>query len=133
MQDLTTDERLALTRSVIHLLEEWGLQPRDIIHLLALPDDIKPRHLGRYKFNTPFPDNPEVMRRIEYVVKIADALRTSFPRNPQQCSRWLRQSNHRFGRQAPLAMMLEDGENGLINVLARLDCTFAWDASGSKG
>jgi hypothetical protein len=28
--------------------------------------------------------------------------------------------------------MVEDGESGLISVLSHLDCTFAWDLTGSK-
>jgi hypothetical protein len=44
----------------------------------------------------------------------------------------VRRGNRQFGRKAPLAVMVEDGESGLIAVLSHLDCTFAWDLTGSK-
>jgi hypothetical protein len=46
--------------------------------------------------------------------------------------RWLRQASSKFQRRTPLSMMIGEGEKGLVNVLCHLDCTFAWDMSGSK-
>ena len=70
--------------------------------------------------------------RIEHVVSIADALRTTYPLNPRMASRWVRQAHRRFGRRSPLAIIMRDGESGLIAVLSELDCTFSWDLTGSK-
>ena len=64
--------------------------------------------------------------------RIADALRTTYPRNPRMSGRWVRQGHRRFGRRSPLSMILRDGESGLIAVLSELDCTFSWDLTGSK-
>ncbi len=60
------------------------------------------------------------------------ALLTYFPRNPEMRSLWVKRGNKQFGRRAPLAVMVEDGESGLVAVLSHLDCTFAWDQTGSK-
>jgi hypothetical protein len=45
---------------------------------------------------------------------------------------WVKRGNKQFGKKAPVAVMVEDGEPGLISVLSHLDCTFAWDMTGSK-
>ena len=77
------------------------------------------------------PDDPVVLRRARYLLRIADALRTTYPRNPRMSGRWVRQGHRRFGRRSPLSMILRDGESGLIAVLSELDCTFSWDLTGS--
>lgn len=132
MTNLLPDERLSLTRRIMTLLEGWGLAARDMACLLQLPEQIKPRHLGRYREEEPFPDDPQVNRRIAYLTRIEDALHTYFPRNPEMRHLWVRRANQHFGRRAPVAVMVEDGESGLIAVLSHLDCTFAWDLTGSK-
>ena len=56
---------------------------------------------------------------------------TTYPMNPRMSGRWVRQGHRRFGRRTPLSIILNDGESGLIAVLAELDCTFSWDLTGS--
>lgn len=123
-------DRLAITRGVMNMFESWGLRAEEIMALLDMQG--KARHLSQYRYNKPLPDNPEIMRRVEYLVRIDDALRTTYPTNPSMGKRWLRQRNHKFNKHSPLSMMIGDGEQGMIYVLSRLDCTFAWDQSGSK-
>ncbi|HLO27512.1 MAG TPA: antitoxin Xre/MbcA/ParS toxin-binding domain-containing protein, partial [Anaerolineales bacterium] len=64
------------------------------------------------------------MERIEHLVGIADALRTSYPRNAYMASIWMNRINHRFDNRTPLAAMLEDGLNGIIAVRTHLDCAY---------
>ena len=78
------------------------------------------------------PEDPKVLRRAGYLLRISDALRTTYPRNPEMAGRWIRQGHRRFGKRTPLAIMLDGGESGLIAVLSELDCTFSWDLTGSK-
>lgn len=132
MTDLTLDERLELTRRTMELLEGWGLGARDITAILRLPDSIKARHLGRFRDEEPFPDEAPLNRRVAYLLRIEEALHTYFPRNPEMRNLWVKRGNKQFGRRAPIAVMVEDGESGLISVLSHLDCTFAWDLTGSK-
>ena len=127
--DQSMSDRLAITRGTMNLFESWGLQTEEMMALLNLQG--KARHFARYRYNTPFPDEPGLMRRIEYLVRIDEALRTTYPTNPTMGKRWLRQRNHKFNRHSPLAMMMDDGERGLAYVLSRLDCTYAWEQSGS--
>ncbi|QIK36713.1 DUF2384 domain-containing protein [Caldichromatium japonicum] len=126
------DERLRLTQYVMQLMDDWGLMARDIVSLLRLPESIKPRQIGRFRDQEPFPDEPLINRRLAYLVRIDQALLTYFPRNPEMRRLWMRRANKQFGHRAPLAVMIEDGESGLISVLSYLDCTFAWDLTGSR-
>jgi len=132
MNDMTAEERLLLTRRTMELLESWGLGAGDIIRILHLPETVKARAVSRFREDAPFPDEPEVNRRIAYLMRIEEALHTYFPRNPEMRFLWIKRSNRQFGTRAPVAVMLEGGERGLASVLSHLDCTFAWDQTGSK-
>lgn len=129
---LTLDERLLLTRRTMALLEGWGLGAGDIIALLRLPAPVKARNIQRFHDQDAFPDDAVVHRRVAYLLRIEEALHTFFPRNPEMRSLWVKRGNRQFGRRAPIALMVEDGESGLVSVLSHLDCTFAWDQTGSK-
>lgn len=132
MTEMTLQERLSLTRRTMDLLEGWGVGARDIMALLQLPDSVKSRNIARFREETPFPDDPGVDRRVAYLMRIEEALHTYFPRNPEMRNLWVKRGNRQFGRRAPIAVMVEDGESGMISVLSHLDCTFAWDLTGSK-
>lgn len=126
------EDRIHLTRSIIGLLESWGIDgASDQIAILALPGDVSPRNMRRFQMDTPFPDDPDVMERIEHLIGIADALRTTFPRNPQMGPLWMHRRNKRFRSRTPVALMVEDGLEGMIAVRTYLDCSFAWASSGS--
>jgi hypothetical protein len=132
MADLTLDERLSLTRQVMNLLESWNLSARDMMVLLQLPDSVKARSISRFREEQPFPEDANVDRRVAYLLRIDEALGTYFPRNPEMRDLWVKRGNKQFGKRSPIAVMVEDGESGLISVLSHLDCTFAWDLTGSK-
>lgn len=122
-----------ITLAVMDLLDSWGLQSREMQVMLALPESTKARAFQRLREGaTVLPDDPVVLRRAQYLLRIADALRTTYPRNPRMGERWIKQRQSRLGSRTPLAMILDDGESGMISVLAHLDCTFSWDLSGSK-
>lgn len=126
------EDRIHLTRSIIGLLESWGIDgASDQIAILALSGDVSPRNMRRFQMDTPFPDDPDVLERIEHLIGIADALRTTFPRNPQMGPLWMHRRNKRFRSRTPVALMVEDGLEGMIAVRTYLDCSFAWASSGS--
>ncbi|MCG6861236.1 MAG: DUF2384 domain-containing protein [Chromatiaceae bacterium] len=132
MTDVTPEERLMLTRRTMDLLDDWGLGARDIVRILCLPDTVKVRAVARFREDEPFPDESEVNRRVAYLMRIEEALHTYFPRNPEMRSMWVKRGNRQFGKRSPIAVMVEGGERGLVSVLSHLDCTFAWDQTGSK-
>jgi len=132
MSALTAEERSGLTQRTMRLLEGWGLGARDIMVILQLPEDVKARNIARFRGDEAFPDDPIVNRRVAYLLRIEEALHTYFPRNPEMRDLWVKRGNKQFGKRAPIGVMVEDGESGLISVLSHLDCTFAWDLTGSR-
>lgn len=135
-KELTETQATALkqiTRAVMSLLDSWRLQTTEMQQLLALPSNARVRMFNKYRDGNAFlPNDPVVLRRAMYLLRINDALRTTYPRNPKMSERWIRQPQRRFGSQTPLSMILEQGESGLILVLCEVDCTFSWDMSGSS-
>lgn len=132
MTQLTAQDRLDLGRMVINTLDEWGVSPADQVVMLALPGKVSGRSLRRYQDETPLPDDPDVLKRVEHLLGIADALRTTFPRNNRIAVIWLNQPCRRLRRRRPVDIMLEDGLSGLITVRTHLDCSFAWRESERK-
>jgi hypothetical protein len=132
MSELTAEERHTMTRKVMSMLESWNLSAQDMIRLLQLPDSVKARNMARFRDDEPFPADATVDRRVAYLLRIEEALHTYFPRNPEMRDMWVKRGNKQFGKRSPIAVMVEDGESGLISVLSHLDCTFAWDLTGSK-
>jgi uncharacterized protein (DUF2384 family) len=102
------------------------------MNILALPQGTPTRMLRRYHEDTPLPDEPAVMQRVEHLLGIADALRTTFPRNSNIGLMWLKQPCKRLRRRRPMDIMIEDGLSGLITVRTHLDCSFAWRESERK-
>ena len=135
MAVLSEQQQLALseiTLAVMRLLDSWRLDTREIQSVLCLPEKTRARAINKFREGTEvLPDDPEVLRRASYLLRISDALRTTYPMNPRMSGRWVRQAHRRFGRRTPLSIILDDGESGLIAVLAELDCTFSWDLTGS--
>lgn len=133
MEPLNLEDRVTLTRAIVNLLDGWGLSPANQIELLALPEGTRPGAIRQFRQGTPFPDDARVMERIEHLIGIADALRTSYPHNAHMGSIWMNKANHRFDNRAPLVAMLEDGLGGIIAVRTNLDCAYDWHISGSDG
>lgn len=132
MLGLSHEKQILLTQKVMQSLDDWGLSATEQLDVLNLPKEIRGRKLRAYHENTPFPNDPDVEYRVVRLLGIIDALRTSYPKNPMMGGRWMKTPHRRFSNRTPLQIMLEDGNNGVTAVLAELDCTYAWDLSGSE-
>lgn len=132
LRELDEAERVALSRTIVELLNQWGVDGADQVTLLGLPSDTKPRALRRYHENTALPNSPEINERIDHLLGIADALRTSNPRSASAASIWLHSVNYRFDNRTPLDAMIQDGLGGLLAVRTHLDCAYDWNLSGSR-
>jgi len=133
MSDEKEQAMMQVTQSVMRLLDSWELNTKEMQAILCLPENVRARAFNKFREgNTAFPDEPDTLRRAQYLLRIAEALRTTYPRNPQMSGRWIKQAHRRFGRRTPLSIILNDGEGGLVAVLSELDCTFSWDLTGSK-
>jgi hypothetical protein len=124
--EMSIEDRIKMTRAIMIMFDELHIDPTAQVNLLGMPDDVKPRVMDRYRKGTPFPDDEQIMRRIEHLVAIYDALRTSFPRNAKMGHHWLTSPNRHFNYHTPLQVMLTDGMGGLETVRGRLDCTMGW-------
>lgn len=132
MLGLDVERQIMMTQTIMHSLSSWGLSAEQQISVLDLPNDTRTRKLRAYHEDTPFPEDPNVEYRIIRLLGIIDALRTSYPKNPMMADIWMKTPNKRFMNRSPIQTMVEDGGNGVTAVLAELDCTYAWDLSGSS-
>lgn len=133
MSDDKDQTQLQLTQAVMGLLDAWELSTGEMQQLLLLPSNVRARAFQKFRDGLDaFPEEEGTLRRAAYLLRIADALRTTYPRNPKMAGRWVRLRHRRFGRRTPLSMILEGGEGGMIAVLSELDCTFSWDLTGSR-
>ena len=126
MQSKTLDEQVSLTTRIMDILDGWGMSSAEIISLLALPDKTPTRALRRYRDDTPFPITPELNERIEHIIGITDALRTSYPHNPQMGKMWIRQRSKKLQNKIPLQIIVEKGLEGVVEVRKHLDCSYDW-------
>lgn len=123
-------DNVIITKMTMQLMDDWGLDGKQIIQLLALPNNTRIRHLEKFRNGHSFPMNQDTVSRIEHIAGIADALRTTYPRNNQMGSRWLHTPHRRFRNNTPIETMLKS-DTGLLRVRSELDCAYAWDQSGS--
>ncbi|KPK37331.1 MAG: hypothetical protein AMJ69_11880 [Gammaproteobacteria bacterium SG8_47] len=130
---LSLAERVEVTRSVMFILDGWGLGAADQISVLALPAGTRTRALRRYREDTPLPDTDAVMERVDHIVGIYDALRTSYPHNPQMGTYYMQRPHRRFDDRAPLQAIVEDGLDGLVAVRCHFDCAYDWHLDGLRG
>lgn len=132
MQHLTHHERIGLTQALVELLDGWGVSDADKLKILGLTGTVRSRTFKRYRDGTPFPLDHQVLEHVQHLIGIADALRTTFPRNAGMGGYWMRRPNRHLNHRPPLALLIQDGLAGLTRVRAHLDCTYAWDLTGSR-
>lgn len=123
---LTSGERIELTRAIMGILDAWGMDAKQQVELLNLPPKTPTRALRRYREDTPFPQTNEVDERLEHIVGIVDALRTTYPHNPMMGNLWMKQKNKQFQDRSPLRVMIEEGLDGIMRIRAHLDCAYDW-------
>ncbi len=126
---LELEKQLLVTRAVMSVLDSWEVNAAQCFQILSLPESIPTRMLRRYRDDTPFPENEEVSKRVDHVIGIAEALRTTYPRNSQMAARWMCRPHRRFNKKSPLSVILKDGLNGLVHVRTELDCAYGWRQS----
>ena len=127
LEKLSQEQKIDLAKLIMVMLDDWGVSHSDKLNLLAMPPEVKVRSLRRYYIDAPLPDTNEVFERIDHLMGIADALRTSFPLNHHMASFWLNKKNQRFNDQTPLEFMLEGGINNVVAVRTHLDCGWDWN------
>jgi hypothetical protein len=127
MQNFNDAEMAGLTQAVIYHLDEWKISAEDMLRLLGLPEEVRPRHMQQYRQGDKvFPQTEDILHRIDHVVGIADALRTTFPFSNQMRLMWLQKPHRRFQKRPPLTVMLDEGTDGLMKVRIEVDCAYGY-------
>jgi len=125
--EMTIKDKGELASIIIQLLDTWEVSSSDQIILLSLPEKTPTRAIRKYRQCTPFPENDVLNEKLDHIVGIAEALRTTYPRNANMGPQWMNKPHKRFGGRSALRVMLDDGIKGFITVRAQLDCAFAWE------
>jgi hypothetical protein len=129
MNEETLKHRLELTQSIIRMLDQFGLDAEQQIRVLGFPEGTRTRTLRQHRENKPFPDDAVIQERVGLLAHISDALRTTYPTNPQMALFWIKQKNRHLDNVRPVEVLSRGGRNDLISVLSLLDCTVHWDVS----
>ena len=127
MQELDLEQKGQLAAMIIELLDQWSIDSEGQISILSLPEKTPLRAIRKYRNCTPFPESESINERIEHLIGIADALRTTYPRNAQMARQWMNSPHRRFEGRTPVQVMLEDGLKGVIQVRCQLDCAYSWE------
>ena len=131
MNEEILNKDLEQTKSIIRMLDQFGLDAEQQIRILGFPEGTKTRVLRQHRENKPFPVDAEVQQRVTLLAHISDALRTTYPTNPQMALFWIKQKNRHLGNSRPVEVLSRGGRNDLISVLSLLDCTVHWDVSSA--
>ncbi len=125
------EDMLSITQAVVSYLDSWKLSNEQILAILGLTDAIKTRHLQSYRMGEKtFPLSDDLMARIDHIVGISEALRTTFPFSDKMRLLWLRKPHRRFRKNTPLSVIMADsGVNGLLRVRREVDCSYGYTIS----
>ena len=132
MNEHAKSQKLEETQHIIRMLDQFGLDAEQQIRVLGFPEGTRTRVLRQHRDNLPFPDDEEIQTRVTLLAHISDALRTTYPTNPQMALFWIRQKNRHLDNFRPVEVLGRGTRNDLISVLSLLDCTVHWDVSSTK-
>jgi len=132
MFHLSEERQVLLTQKIMSSLDDWGLCAADQVIVLNLPEGTRTRKLRAFHEDTPLPKDDNVEFRAVRILGIIDALRTTYPKNESMGARWMKKPHRRFQNRPPLQVLVEGGNTGMDSVLAELDCSYAWELSGSQ-
>ena len=132
MNEEINRQKLEETQHIIRMLDQFGLDAEQQIRVLGFPEGTRTRVLRQHRENMPFPDDEEIQTRVSLLAHISDALRTTYPANPQMALFWVRQKNRHLNNSRPVEVLGRGSRNDLISVLSLLDCTVHWDVSSPK-
>jgi len=133
MNSMNQEQQVEVARDIIRMLDQFGLDAEQQIRCLGFPEGTRTRTLRKHRDDTPFPDDPVIQERVRILAHISDALRTTYPTNPQMGLFWIRRKNRRLNDATPAEILGRGSRDDLYWVLQQLDCTVHWDMTGSKG
>ena len=128
--NVTEQNILELTPHIIGLLDSWQLPPEQIAVLLGLEGQLSSRDFRKFRSKSAaLPFSEDLAERVEHITGIIEALTTAYPHSREMRVLWLRRPLGRFDKAMPLAVMLNEGIDGLVRVRIEVDCAYGWSLS----
>jgi hypothetical protein len=115
-----TEDRGALARMVMALLEHWQLSTEDQAALLGIATSNRAA-LTRYRKGEAIGTSRDQYERVGHLLGIHKNLRLLFPQNRDLVYRWMSTRNKAFDNLTPVEVIKEWGFAGLLMVRAYLD------------
>jgi hypothetical protein len=113
-------DRSALAKMVMTLLDHWSLSTEDQAALLGIASSNRAA-LTRYRKGEPIGSSRDQLERVGHLLGIHKNLRLLFPHNRELAYRWMRTRNKAFDNLTPVEVIKEWGFSGLLMVRAYLD------------
>lgn len=117
---IASEDRGALARMVMNLLDHWKLSTEDQAALLGLAASNRAA-LARYRKGEPIGTSRDQYERVGHLLGIHKNLRLLFPHNRDLAYRWMSTRNKAFENLTPVEVVKEWGFAGLLMVRAYLD------------
>jgi CTP:molybdopterin cytidylyltransferase MocA len=115
-----SEDRGALARMVMTLLDHWKLSTEDQAALLGIAASNRAA-LARYRRGEPIGSSRDQYERVGHLLGIHKNLRLLFPQNRDLAYRWMSTRNRAFDNLSPVEVIREWGFAGLLMVRAYLD------------
>ena len=114
------EDRGALARMVMKLLDHWQLSTEDQAALLGLAASNRAA-LGRYRRGEAIGSSRDQLERVGHLLGIHKSLRLLFPQNLDLAYRWMTTRNRAFDNRTPVEVIKDQGFAGLLIVRGYLD------------
>lgn len=118
----TAEDRGALARMVMTLLDHWNLSTEDQAALLGIAASNRAA-LSNYRSGKPIGTSRDQYDRVGHLLGIHKNLRLLFPHNRDLAYRWMSTRNKAFDNLTPVEVVKEWGFAGLLMVRGYLDRT----------
>ena len=120
LQSAVSQDRGALAKMVMALLDHWALPTEDQAALLGIAASNRAA-LTRYRKGEPIGTSRDQFERVGHLLGIHKNLRLLFPQNRELAYRWMSTRNKAFDNLTPVEVVKAWGFAGLLMVRAYLD------------
>ena len=117
---IATDDRSALAKMVMKLLDHWKLSTEDQAAMLGIASSNRAA-LSNYRSGKPIGTSRDQYERVSHLLGIHKNLRLLFPQNRDLAYRWMSTRNKAFDNLTPVEVIKEWGFAGLLIVRGYLD------------
>lgn len=119
-QTAATQDRSALAKMVMTLVDHWKLTTEDQAALLGIAANNRAA-LTRYRKGEPIGTSRDQYERVGHLLGIHKNLRLLFPQNRDLAYRWMSTRNKAFDNLTPVDVIKTWGFAGLLMVRSYLD------------